>query len=170
MTSQLTAAMVIPMAIGAMLGAICRYEFEKWCSQALEIKSPWAILAVNILGSLILGCAAGSVAGGLLSHLLGSNLTLIFSFIQGFTGAFTPFSTACVHAVSFAYNSSVFPVQTKKTRRSYGSHWRVVLKGSYVHDFLQSASGLQRAVLFAILTAILCWIAAGVGYVLGNIF
>lgn len=70
-------------AAGA-LGALARY----WIGTAIGVRSfPWATLAINVLGSFLLGFVLGGPGAGRWSP------TTTTAVSVGFLGAFTTFST-----------------------------------------------------------------------------
>jgi CrcB protein len=70
------------VAVGGFFGAISRYGIGLWANRRPS-RLPWGTLAVNLLGSLLLGIIIGSHVGGVVPLLLGT----------GYMGAFTTFST-----------------------------------------------------------------------------
>lgn len=84
-----TAATVAVVAAGGMLGSLARYGIgQLWTS-------PWAIVAINIVGSLLLGLLMGRLSRGSASR--GIRHPLLRPFIGiGVLGGFTTFSTAMV--------------------------------------------------------------------------
>ena len=77
-------------AAGA-LGALARY----WIGTAVGIRSfPWATLAVNVLGSFLLGLVLGGPGTGRWSP---TTTTVV---AVGFLGAFTTFSTFAFEATA----------------------------------------------------------------------
>ena len=71
------------VALGGALGAICRYLITRLADNAF----PWGTLAVNLLGSFLIGILVGIVNRGLLSP----EMKLLL--VTGFCGSFTTFST-----------------------------------------------------------------------------
>ncbi len=74
---------VLLVAIGGCLGAIARYCLSGWIGKRCPSAFPYGTLAVNLLGSFLLGVTAGSGAPSDASLFVGT----------GFMGAFTTFST-----------------------------------------------------------------------------
>ena len=70
------------VGLGGALGAMSRYGIYVYMG-SLNIKSNWATLAINLVGSLIIGILAGLKPNQLAVLLLG----------VGFCGGFTTFST-----------------------------------------------------------------------------
>ncbi len=90
MTGLATAALV---AVGAAVGAPCRWLLDRAVQTRHDSVFPWGTLVINVLGSLVLGVllgagAFGSAPDGLLV-LLGT----------GFAGAFTTYSTFAYETV-----------------------------------------------------------------------
>ncbi|MCH5174812.1 MAG: fluoride efflux transporter CrcB [Prevotellaceae bacterium] len=71
------------VALGGALGAVCRYLI----SRLSDTSFPWGTLAVNLLGSFLIGLLVGVVNRGLLSP----EMKLLL--VTGFCGGFTTFST-----------------------------------------------------------------------------
>jgi len=77
-------------AAGA-LGALARY----WIGTSIGIRSfPWTTLAINVLGSFLLGVVLGAPGAGRWSPTTTTALSV------GFLGAFTTFSTFAFEATS----------------------------------------------------------------------
>lgn len=73
----------LAVALGAALGAPCRYLVDAALRRRFASRLPWGTLAVNLSGSAAAGVVAGARPGGLLTALLAT----------GFLGAFTTAST-----------------------------------------------------------------------------
>jgi CrcB protein len=76
------------VALGGMLGAVARYGLGGWISNATEGKSPYGTLAVNLIGSFVIGFFLTLA----IDRFSWSPEIRIF-FTVGFLGAFTTFST-----------------------------------------------------------------------------
>ncbi len=76
------------VAVGGMLGAMARYGLAGWISDATEGRFPYGTLAVNVIGSLIIGFFLTLA----LEKFSWSPEFRTF-FAVGFLGAFTTFST-----------------------------------------------------------------------------
>lgn len=72
------------VALGGAAGSVLRYVLSRWTG---EQAFPWSTLAVNLIGSLLIGLLVGLSAKGLLSAQ--ARLLLV----TGFCGGFTTFST-----------------------------------------------------------------------------
>jgi CrcB protein len=73
------------VALGAAVGAPLRYVIGRWLDRRLH----WGTLAVNLVGSFILGMLVGAAVDGHWFALLGT----------GFCGGFTTYSAFSVQAV-----------------------------------------------------------------------
>jgi len=82
------------VALGGALGAVARYGVAVALPTDPHGGMPWATLAVNVAGSLLLGVIAALA----LSGKLDDNLRLFVG--TGFCGALTTFSTFSVEAVA----------------------------------------------------------------------
>ncbi|NPV58751.1 MAG: fluoride efflux transporter CrcB [Actinobacteria bacterium] len=76
------------VAIGGMLGAVSRYGLGGWVSNATESVFPYGTLAVNLIGSFVIGFFLTLA----MDRFSWSPEWRIF-FAVGFLGAFTTFST-----------------------------------------------------------------------------
>lgn len=82
---------IILVAIGGAIGSVCRYLVS-----GMNVASfPWGTFTVNILGSLIIGLAAGLVNKGIASP----EMKLLL--VTGFCGGFTTFSTFANESLGF---------------------------------------------------------------------
>ena len=78
---------ILLVAVGSGLGGVLRYLVPCWIGAAKGF--PWATLAVNVVGSLLIGFLLG-----LLARHGGSSAESIRAFaVIGFCGGFTTFST-----------------------------------------------------------------------------
>lgn len=76
------------VAIGGMLGAVSRYGLAGWISNATQGRFPYGTLAVNVIGSFVIGFFLTLA----LERFSWSPEVRVF-FTVGFLGAFTTFST-----------------------------------------------------------------------------
>lgn len=85
------------VATGAAGGALLRYGLGEWGKRRGQ--GPMTIMAINILGSFLLGSVTGALPGTSATLLVGT----------GFCGAFTTFSTYSVDVVKFAQAGQLAP-------------------------------------------------------------
>jgi len=72
---------------GAAIGAPLRYLSDRAIQARHDSVFPWGTLAVNVIGSLILGLITGAVAAG------GASAQVQLAVGTGFCGALTTYST-----------------------------------------------------------------------------
>ncbi|ANB04874.1 chromosome condensation protein CrcB [Streptomyces ambofaciens] len=75
------------VAAGAMVGAPLRYLTDRAVRSRYDTDFPWGTLAVNVVGSLVLGLLTGAALAG----ATGSRLQLLLG--TGLCGALTTYST-----------------------------------------------------------------------------
>jgi CrcB protein len=75
------------VALGGGAGSVLRYATGIWCARWFGAALPWGTLAVNVLGSGVIGLLGGLMLGGL---PLSNEARLLA--ITGFLGGFTTFS------------------------------------------------------------------------------
>ena len=83
------------VAAGAAVGAPLRYLTDRAVQGRTGGAFPWGIVAVNVLGSLVLGLVAGATL-----NAQGSDLRLLIG--TGFCGALTTYSTLSSDTVRLA--------------------------------------------------------------------
>lgn len=85
-------AAMVNVAVGGAFGAVMRYQLGRsmtaWLGPAAMTAFPWATLAVNALGSLLMGVLAGWLA----ARGTGSGEQLRLLLGVGLLGGFTTFS------------------------------------------------------------------------------
>lgn len=75
------------LSLGGVLGTVGRYYLGGWVQAQVAGAFPWGTLAVNVLGSLLLGLAIRGV------EIVPVTPDLRLALTIGFCGAFTTFST-----------------------------------------------------------------------------
>jgi len=86
--------MILAVAGGGALGALARYWMMGAVGHAFGTAFPWGTLAVNVLGSAILG-----VLAGLMAFLWSPSPELRSFLVVGMLGALTTFSTFSLDVV-----------------------------------------------------------------------
>ena len=86
--------MWIFVTVGGATGALARYWLSGWINDAFEGSFPLGTLAVNVLGSLLLGFGMQAMEAVPVSAEVRTMLTI------GFLGAFTTFSTVSYETVT----------------------------------------------------------------------
>jgi fluoride exporter len=92
------------LALGGAAGAVARYTVSGWVQQRAGAAFPWGTLAVNVIGSFLLGGVVTGVEASPFRMQLAALLAV------GFLGDFTTFS-------SFAYESATL-VRDRQWRRA----------------------------------------------------
>ena len=86
---------ILFVAFGGMLGSVCRYLLVTLVVSLLPFSFPFGTLAVNILGSFVMGAAVG-----LAEYYLWMQHDWRIFLTAGFCGGFTTFSA---FSLDFAY-------------------------------------------------------------------
>lgn len=89
---------LLQIALGGALGAVARYGVTLWSVRALGVQLPWGTLAVNVVGSLVMGFLVG---------LLGARFPGAYLALTGFLGAFTTFSAFSLDMVLMVERGAV---------------------------------------------------------------
>lgn len=85
---------VVYVALGGAVGAAARYGITGWVHRWAPATFPWGTLAVNVMGSLLLGFAYRYLEATTVSAETRQFVTI------GLLGAFTTFSTFSYEAVA----------------------------------------------------------------------
>ena len=91
----------IAIAIGGSLGAVSRYWVSMTTYQWLGQGFPWGTLAVNLVGSLVMGFLSV-----LLVYRLQLSEAIRIGALAGFLGSFTTFSTFAMDVLHLAGNDA----------------------------------------------------------------
>jgi CrcB protein len=98
-TSLSPVAALVNVAVGGAFGAVLRYQLGRWMTGWMGPAAmgvfPWATLAVNALGSLLMGV----LAGWLTFRLTGNGEQLRLLLGVGLLGGFTTFSAFSLEMV-----------------------------------------------------------------------
>ena len=93
----------VAIAVGGSLGAVSRYWMSTSTYQWLGFGFPYGTLAVNLLGSIVMG---------FLAELLGDRIhvseEIRLGLLAGFLGSFTTFSTFSIDVLQLGIDQSVF--------------------------------------------------------------
>jgi CrcB protein len=89
---------VVLIAIGAAVGAPLRYLTDRFLQTRLDSSLPWGTLAVNVVGSLLLGLIVGAQANPAVTALAGT----------GLCGALTTYSTFGYETMRLAQDGARF--------------------------------------------------------------
>jgi CrcB protein len=95
--------LILLVGAGGFLGAVARYLVGGWVQRLLPAAFPYGTLAVNVVGSLLLGAVyeLGTARGA-----LDPQLRLMLGV--GVLGAFTTFSTFSLETLNLLREGSVF--------------------------------------------------------------
>lgn len=93
----------IAVALGGALGALARYGISTWVFTISSHKFPYATLAVNVLGSFLMGILFVLIIE---KAALPSEMRSLLMI--GFLGAFTTFSTFSLDALGLWQNDHLF--------------------------------------------------------------
>ncbi|MCP4215127.1 MAG: fluoride efflux transporter CrcB [bacterium] len=88
--------------MGGFVGAVSRYLVSGWVQAYFSRPFPLGTMAVNIIGSLILGLMAGLTQ----AHIVSQGVRLFVSI--GLLGAFTTFSTFSYETLMLMRSGSIF--------------------------------------------------------------
>ncbi|MGD9535958.1 MAG: fluoride efflux transporter CrcB [Alphaproteobacteria bacterium] len=90
---------VLVIAVGGAIGSVGRYyvagAFERWLSGAIGVGFPYGTLAVNVIGSAVLGLLVG-----LFTTLFETTPELRLFLVVGLLGGFTTFSAFSLDTVA----------------------------------------------------------------------
>ena len=92
----------IAIAVGGSLGAVSRYWVSSTAYQWLGQGFPYGTLAVNLLGSLVMGFLSV-----LLVHRFHISEEIRIGLLAGFLGSFTTFSTFAMDTLHLAGNEAI---------------------------------------------------------------
>jgi fluoride exporter len=81
---------MIWVAIGGAVGSLARFLLNKWVSDSVGAVFPYGILLINVVGSLIIGLAAGFLAQPKTPSVVAIVAPLV---MVGLCGGFTTFSS-----------------------------------------------------------------------------
>ena len=99
--------LMLYIAAGGALGAVCRWGLNTGISSFLKHPYPWGTLSVNVIGSFLMGlCVAYFLKNAALSNEFKMFLTV------GFLGSFTTFSTFSMDAVNLFHNDDPYGALT----------------------------------------------------------
>ncbi len=88
----MSALVIVVTLVAGATGALLRYGVSAAFAR-MPARLPWAVLIVNVVGSLVGGIVLGLVQAGVISH----DLRLIL--LTGFAGGLTTFSTLSVETI-----------------------------------------------------------------------
>lgn len=84
------------IALAGGVGAVARFVVDALIRRRTPAAFPWATLAINVSGSLVLGVLTGLVL------FRGASTELVLVLGTGFCGGYTTFSTASFETVRLA--------------------------------------------------------------------
>jgi fluoride exporter len=92
----------IAIAVGGSVGAVSRYWMSTTTYQWLGMAFPYGTIAVNLLGSLLMGFLSV-----LLVYRLQVSEELRIGILSGFLGSFTTFSTFAIDTIELGMDDSL---------------------------------------------------------------
>ena len=92
----------IAIAVGGSMGAVSRYWMSTTTYQWLGVAFPYGTLAVNALGSLVMGFLSV-----LLVYRFQVSEEIRIGILSGFLGSFTTFSTFAIDTLELGMDDSV---------------------------------------------------------------
>lgn len=98
---------IIFIALGGALGAVLRYAVANGVHALIGRGFPYGTLAVNVLGSLMMGAMYI-----IFIERVSDNLPLRVMIITGFLGAFTTFSTFSIETFNLLESGEAFKALT----------------------------------------------------------
>ena len=96
---------LLAVAAGGALGAVMRYLLAGWVNRSMPVGLPYGTLAVNVIGSLVVGLAGGMIAARGQSR---DQLIPLF-VIVGVCGGFTTFSAFSAETWQLVEKGAVGP-------------------------------------------------------------
>jgi CrcB protein len=93
---------LVLVAVGGAAGSICRYLVGLWTLRQFGGNFPWGTLAVNIVGSFVIGFIAEMI-----SRRFGASPEMRLLLITGFLGGFTTFSAFSLDVVALFERGSM---------------------------------------------------------------
>lgn len=87
----------LAVAVGGAAGAMCRHAVNGAALRVMGPAFPWGTLAVNVLGSLVMGAAIA-----LFARQLSVSNEIRLLIVTGFLGGFTTFSAFSLDTVALA--------------------------------------------------------------------
>jgi len=100
--NQIRMSIYIAIAVGGSLGAVSRYWVSSTTYQWFGQDFPYGTLAVNLLGSLVMGFLSV-----LLVHRFHVSEEVRIGLLAGFLGSFTTFSTFVMDTLHLAGNEAL---------------------------------------------------------------
>lgn len=95
-------AQLLAIAVGGALGAISRFLCVAWITSHVGKGFPWGTLAVNVIGSFVIGIMYVVIMSKL--HLEPEYRAIV---VTGFLGAFTTFSTFSLESFELFHQGQI---------------------------------------------------------------
>lgn len=92
---------ILFIAAGGALGSVARYSMGRLVTQQMPHGFPWGTLAVNVLGSFLIGLCV---------HFLPRDSHLKLLIVTGFLGGFTTFSAFSIESLTLLKSNPVYGV------------------------------------------------------------
>ena len=95
------------IALGGAFGAVCRYGLVNFINQLHHGKFPYGTMAVNVIGSFVIGIMYVFIAERLSLHPDWRSILIV-----GFLGAFTTFSTFSLETITLIEHGQLLTAGT----------------------------------------------------------
>ena len=101
-------ALILPIAAGGAIGAVARYAMSGYMLRCAGAGFPYGTLAVNLLGSLLIGL----LAGYFMREGIEAKPVIQAFLITGVLGGFTTFSAFSLETLSMINRGDMLPALT----------------------------------------------------------
>ena len=96
----------VAVAVGGAIGSVARFWMTGAMTALTGARFPWGTLAINILGSFVIGLVAGIT---LTSHRVGMHPDIRIFLMTGICGGFTTFSAFSLQSLELLQAGDIAP-------------------------------------------------------------